>query len=269
MGAVPSQRSVAEVLQDIVGNLQQIIRSEFRLAGAELKEKAARAARPATTLVVSAILGLRARFPAFGHRLCSLNRTVCLVGGVDCFRSFDLRFCHFGRYRTQQIETDSTRSRENGGNREGECAMGEKPDEIKQQIDETRENLNENFSELQEKVKSVFDWRAQFDERPMTMLAAAFGGGLLASTLISSGASPRRYYRDKKDPGDLPDESRNAERINVANSSRVNGESGRRYTASKEALMAVVATRLGGVLGEILSGYRDELRRVRQSRPYV
>ncbi|HTZ49064.1 MAG TPA: phage holin family protein [Verrucomicrobiae bacterium] len=57
MGTVPSQRSVADVLQDIVGNLQQIIRSEFRLARAELKEKADRAAKPATTLAAGAILG--------------------------------------------------------------------------------------------------------------------------------------------------------------------------------------------------------------------
>jgi uncharacterized membrane protein YqjE len=57
MGTVPSQRSVADVLQDIVGNLQQIIRSELRLARAELKEKADRAAKPATTLAAGAILG--------------------------------------------------------------------------------------------------------------------------------------------------------------------------------------------------------------------
>jgi len=39
MGTVPSQRSVAEVLQDIVGNLQQIIRSEFRQQARNLKKK--------------------------------------------------------------------------------------------------------------------------------------------------------------------------------------------------------------------------------------
>jgi uncharacterized membrane protein YqjE len=57
MGTIPSQRSFADVLQDIVGNLQQIIRSEFRLARAELKEKAGRAAKPATILATGAILG--------------------------------------------------------------------------------------------------------------------------------------------------------------------------------------------------------------------
>jgi Protein of unknown function (DUF3618) len=146
--------------------------------------------------------------------------------------------------------------------------MGERPDQIKQQIDETRENLNENFSELQDKVKSVFDWRAQFDERPMTMLAVAFGGGLLASALISSGRSRRRHYRDNGGRDDLADKSPNTERINAANSSPVDGDGGRRYDALKGALMTVVATRLGGVVGEILSGYHNELRRVRH-RPYV
>jgi uncharacterized membrane protein YqjE len=49
MPAPQMQRSVPEVLQDIVGNLQEIIRSEFRLAKTELKEEAAEAARPAAT----------------------------------------------------------------------------------------------------------------------------------------------------------------------------------------------------------------------------
>jgi uncharacterized membrane protein YqjE len=57
MGTVPTQRSFVDVLQDIVGNVQQIIRSEFRLARAELREKANRAAKPATTLAAGAILG--------------------------------------------------------------------------------------------------------------------------------------------------------------------------------------------------------------------
>ncbi|HUN62545.1 MAG TPA: hypothetical protein VMU53_11165 [Candidatus Sulfotelmatobacter sp.] len=147
--------------------------------------------------------------------------------------------------------------------------MGERPDEIKQQIYETRENLNDNFNELQEKVKSVFDWRTQFDERPMTLLAVAFGGGLLASTLISSDRSRyRRSHRDKQDPGDSAGQRRFTEQAAVAHSSRADGNARNSdgYNALKGALMTVVATRLGGVVGDILSGYRDELRTVRQNR---
>src|ERR1035437_6292552 len=44
-----SQRSVSEVLQDIVANLEEIIRSEFRLATTEIKEEAARTFKPVAT----------------------------------------------------------------------------------------------------------------------------------------------------------------------------------------------------------------------------
>ena len=51
------QRSFPEVLQDIVGNLQEIVRSEFRLAKTELKEEAAKAAKPAASFGVGLVLG--------------------------------------------------------------------------------------------------------------------------------------------------------------------------------------------------------------------
>ncbi len=50
------QRTVPEVLQDIVGNLQEIVRSEFRLAKTEIKEEAATAAKPVATFGVGLAL---------------------------------------------------------------------------------------------------------------------------------------------------------------------------------------------------------------------
>jgi uncharacterized membrane protein YqjE len=40
-------RSLAEVLEDIIGNFEQMIRSEFRLAKTEMREEAAKAVNPA------------------------------------------------------------------------------------------------------------------------------------------------------------------------------------------------------------------------------
>jgi uncharacterized membrane protein YqjE len=57
MATPQMQRSVPEVLQDIVGNLQEIIRSEFRLAKTELKEEASRAANPLATFGMGLVLG--------------------------------------------------------------------------------------------------------------------------------------------------------------------------------------------------------------------
>jgi uncharacterized membrane protein YqjE len=53
-------RSVPAVLQDIVGNIQEIIRSEFRLAKAEIKEEASKAYGPATVWLVGVAVGLYA-----------------------------------------------------------------------------------------------------------------------------------------------------------------------------------------------------------------
>ena len=53
-------RSVPEVLQDIVGNIQELIRSEFRLAKAEIKQEAAKAAPPVKMIIAGAAIGFYA-----------------------------------------------------------------------------------------------------------------------------------------------------------------------------------------------------------------
>lgn len=57
---LPSQRTVPEVLQDIVGNIQEIIRSEFRLGTAEIKEEAAKAAKPVATFGAGIVFAIYA-----------------------------------------------------------------------------------------------------------------------------------------------------------------------------------------------------------------
>jgi uncharacterized membrane protein YqjE len=81
MATPQMQRSFPEVLQDIVGNLQEIIRSEFRLAKTELKEEAARASKPAATFGVGLVLG----FYGIGFLLLAL---ICL--GVLNHRGIEL-----------------------------------------------------------------------------------------------------------------------------------------------------------------------------------
>lgn len=56
MATPQTQRTVADVLQNIVSNLQQIVRAEFRLAKVELQDKAGQAAKPAGLLGTGAAL---------------------------------------------------------------------------------------------------------------------------------------------------------------------------------------------------------------------
>jgi len=58
--AVQNGRTVPEVLQDIVGNIQEIIRSEFRLAKAEVRQEAAKAKSPVIMSLMGGALGLYA-----------------------------------------------------------------------------------------------------------------------------------------------------------------------------------------------------------------
>ena len=50
-----SVRSVSDVLQDIIGNVQEIVRSEVRLAKTELREEASKAKPAGRLLVVGAL----------------------------------------------------------------------------------------------------------------------------------------------------------------------------------------------------------------------
>jgi Flp pilus assembly protein TadB len=55
--AEENSRSVADVLQDIVGNVQTIIRSEVRLAKTEVTEQATKAGRAAGMMVGGVVTG--------------------------------------------------------------------------------------------------------------------------------------------------------------------------------------------------------------------
>jgi hypothetical protein len=62
--------------------------------------------------------------------------------------------------------------------------MGTESDAIKHEIDQRREQLGEKLHELQNRVRESTDWRYQFSKRPLAIMAAAFGGGLLLSRVL-------------------------------------------------------------------------------------
>src|SRR3954470_2083896 len=56
--ATPGERTIADVLSDIVGNIQQIVRAEVRLAKAELQEDLIRVKSAAVLFAVGAVAGV-------------------------------------------------------------------------------------------------------------------------------------------------------------------------------------------------------------------
>jgi hypothetical protein len=62
--------------------------------------------------------------------------------------------------------------------------MGETTNQIESHIEAKRAALQQNLRELAQKVKSATDWRQQFRSHTVTMIAAAFGVGMLLSMLL-------------------------------------------------------------------------------------
>ena len=136
--------------------------------------------------------------------------------------------------------------------------MDQTPDQIERHIEETRHSLSHNFSELEEKVKSALDWRAQFKQRPGTMLAVAFGGGALLAGLM-----PSVHSSSTRSENHRWNEPVNRETSDIAGKSTpYDGKTARQTSetlnALKGALVAVATAKLSGLIEEFIPGFKRE-----------
>jgi len=122
--------------------------------------------------------------------------------------------------------------------------MGQTTDQIASHIESTREDLNSNLQELETKVKSATDWRHHFRRHPGLALAAAFGGGVLLSTLIGKRRVPSPA-------------SPNASEAAPAQTSASGHET---WDAIKSALAGVAATKFAEMLAAVVPGFSEHLR---------
>ena len=60
MATMPQGKSFTDLIEDSIGNVQELVRSEIRLARAELSEKVQEAGRAAVPLAIGAGLGMYA-----------------------------------------------------------------------------------------------------------------------------------------------------------------------------------------------------------------
>jgi hypothetical protein len=132
--------------------------------------------------------------------------------------------------------------------------MGERSDQIEQHIQGQRNELGEHIGELQERVKRAIDWRAQFQERPMTMIGVAFGGGALLSALLRN--KPRRHRGSTRE---RPRDERPSDF--EANDSRKSDRTSDTWENIKGAVVGVAATRFGSFLEQVVPGFDEEYRK--------
>jgi hypothetical protein len=146
--------------------------------------------------------------------------------------------------------------------------MGESSDEIERHIREIRHDLGNNLNELEYKVKSAFDWRAQFEERPGTMLALAFAGGVLLSGLLSSGTPSRR--RSQRG-GENLQSMRGEPALTIRPRAAYNGKASQPseiWSAVRLAVAGIVAAKLSEFIEELLPGFRTDTAKGQSGRAY-
>jgi hypothetical protein len=142
--------------------------------------------------------------------------------------------------------------------------MGQTADQIELEIAQKRTALGDNLVELSQKAKSAVDWRSQIHERPGTMLAIAFGGGIVLSALFSALRGPAKDYAEN--PSDnLVENDGPAHKTSAHLTNRRTSATRKNLDALGGALLGIVATRTSGILEGILPGFRSEFERARNS----
>ena len=126
--------------------------------------------------------------------------------------------------------------------------MDQTVDQIEGQIEDSREDLRSNLDQLGQTVKSAVDWRQKFRASPGTILAVAFGGGLILANVVGGSRS-----RDES--------SRGAHQVAVRDSARYKrGALLRAWDDIQRALVAVAATKVSNTLAEFVPTVKEQLR---------
>jgi hypothetical protein len=132
--------------------------------------------------------------------------------------------------------------------------MSEKAARIEAQLQDKRDALRSNFDELEDKVKSITDWRRHFQRHPGAMTAAAIGAGALLATMIGR--------RRRRHGGALPpDTSATSVGSSPSEVRRQNGNTRQILAPVKDALIDVAVMRASGLLDQMLSGLQEHLKR--------
>lgn len=120
--------------------------------------------------------------------------------------------------------------------------MSETSAEIETHIRNARDDLSANLSELEQKVKTVTDWRQQYQKSPGTFLAVAAGAGLLLALMT----------RGRRSANVAPGPETSIPRPRRTELDHSMG-------TIKSALIGVAASKAMSLLAQLLPGFEDQL----------
>ena len=133
--------------------------------------------------------------------------------------------------------------------------MGQRTDQIENQIEDKREDLRSNLQELETRVKTATDWRHHFAEHTGTMIAAAFGGGVLLAAMLSGRTRPASLSQPDDSSETLRPWRKGTKHEVLENLDSI-----------KSALVGAAATKFKGILGEVVPGFAEHLAKAEADR---
>ena len=130
--------------------------------------------------------------------------------------------------------------------------MDRATDHIEQHLDDERQALRSNLEELEDRVRSVIDWRRQYRSNTTAFLGLAVGGGLLIGLMTARrralpAALEYRTAPDGKPATPYSDHRRR--------------ELSHAWRGIESALIGFAAAKLKDTLAELLPGFRAQVAR--------
>jgi hypothetical protein len=134
--------------------------------------------------------------------------------------------------------------------------MEQTAQQIETHIENTRDELGSNLYELERKVKSVTDWKEQFQKNPMLILGAAFSGGVLLASVMSGRRSRRNESVYSGNSGDSkPHASTDHQKYKALQT----------WDNIKGALIGVAVTRFKDYVAEVVPDFQEQYQKTEQA----
>jgi hypothetical protein len=138
--------------------------------------------------------------------------------------------------------------------------MGESTSQIERDIAAERNELGRNLQLLENKARSLTDWRMHFRKHPFALMAVALGGGALLgvlSTRLNEIATTEPEYDEERFLE--PEEPRYAQpSAFAASAARARRQFGDTWDHIADALLAVVSAKAIQFVANKVPGFREE-----------
>jgi hypothetical protein len=137
--------------------------------------------------------------------------------------------------------------------------MGENTNQIERDIAAERNELGRNLQLLENKARSLADWRAYYRNHPLAMIGIALGGGLLLGAMTSGPGNAGVPDDDRERPGRSREARYRAPSALSSSAARFRSQFGNTWDQIADALIGVASAMAIEFVAEKVPGFREQL----------